>query len=41
VLRNDPAYNPNLALDTESFTLSFPPRTRKPWCDDDEDRGTP
>jgi hypothetical protein len=31
VLRNDPAYNPNLALDRESFTLAFPPRANKPW----------
>jgi hypothetical protein len=33
VLRHDPAYNPNLSLDGESFTLAFPPRTRKPWLD--------
>jgi GT2 family glycosyltransferase len=32
-LRNDPAYNPNLSLDGESFTLAFPPRTPKPWLD--------
>ena len=31
VLRNDPAYNPNLALDRESFLLAFPPRASKPW----------
>jgi O-antigen biosynthesis protein len=31
ILKNDPAYNPNLALDRESFTLAFPPRARKPW----------
>ena len=30
-LRNDPAYNPNLSLDGESFTLAFPPRARRPW----------
>lgn len=27
----DPAYNPNLALGQELFTLSFPPRVTKPW----------
>ncbi len=26
-LRNDPAYNPNLAVDCEPFELAFPPRT--------------
>lgn len=31
LLLRDPAYNPNLALDRESFTLGFPPRVRKPW----------
>jgi O-antigen biosynthesis protein len=31
LLLNDPAYNPNLALDREPFTLAFPPRVRKPW----------
>jgi O-antigen biosynthesis protein len=30
-LRNDPAYNANLSLDGESFTLAYPPRTAKPW----------
>jgi GT2 family glycosyltransferase len=30
-LRCDPAYNPNLSLDAESFTLAYPPRTTKPW----------
>lgn len=30
-LRNDPAYNSNLSLDGESFTLAYPPRTTKPW----------
>jgi GT2 family glycosyltransferase len=29
-LQRDPFYNPNLSLD-ELFTLSFPPRTIKPW----------
>jgi GT2 family glycosyltransferase len=32
-LRNDPAYNPNLSLDGESFTLAFPPRAPKPWLE--------
>lgn len=27
----DPNYNPNLALDTEPFSLAYPPRTSKPW----------
>lgn len=31
VLRSDPNYNPNLALDRESFALAFPPRAKKPW----------
>jgi hypothetical protein len=31
VLAHDPAYNPNLALDKESFLLAFPPRIQKPW----------
>jgi hypothetical protein len=31
LLLNDPAYNPNLALDRETFTLAFPPRITKPW----------
>ena len=29
----DPAYNPNLALDGDSFGLAFPPRGRKPWLE--------
>lgn len=28
VLDNDPAYNPNLALDGESYALAFPPRVK-------------
>ena len=31
LLKNDPAYNPNLALDREAFMLAFPPRAEKPW----------
>lgn len=27
LLRNDPAYNPNLSLDSPNFELAFPPRT--------------
>ena len=30
-LRNDPFYNPNLALDKQLFSLAFPPRLAKPW----------
>ena len=32
VLRNDPAYNPNLTLEREDFSLAWPPRVRHPWC---------
>ena len=31
ILRNDPAYNPNLTLDREDFSLAWPPRVRHPW----------
>jgi glycosyltransferase involved in cell wall biosynthesis len=31
LLAHDPAYNPNLALDKESFRLAFPPQIQKPW----------
>lgn len=31
LLLNDPAYNPNLTLDREDFSLAFPPRVIKPW----------
>jgi hypothetical protein len=27
----DPAYNPNLTLDAENFSLAWPPRVRRPW----------
>jgi len=41
-LKDDPAYNPNLSLDAESFALAFPPRTPKPWLDAvEEDARTP
>ncbi|MBA3543181.1 MAG: glycosyltransferase [Chthoniobacterales bacterium] len=30
-LLSDPAYNPNLSLGEELFTLAFPPRVKKPW----------
>jgi GT2 family glycosyltransferase len=40
-LRSDPAYNPNLSLDAESFTLAFPPRTVKPWLDAEETEPAP
>jgi GT2 family glycosyltransferase len=33
VLDTDPAYNPKLALDGDSFGLAFPPRGRKPWLE--------
>jgi O-antigen biosynthesis protein len=34
LLGNDPAYNPNLALDRDETFLAFPPRVRKPWLAD-------
>lgn len=34
VLDHDPAYNPNLGLDQESYSLSFPPRKNlRPWIE--------
>jgi len=30
-LQTDPAYNPNLTLESEDFALAWPPRVRKPW----------
>lgn len=30
-LLSDPFYNPNLSLEAQLFTLSFPPRVQKPW----------
>ncbi len=30
-LAHDPAYNPNLTLAAEDFSLAFPPRVRRPW----------
>jgi hypothetical protein len=30
LLSNDPAYNPNLTLEHEDFSLAFPPRV-PPW----------
>lgn len=34
LLSYDPAYNPNLALEGELFTLAFPPRWQKPWMEE-------
>jgi GT2 family glycosyltransferase len=34
LLSHDPAYNPNLTLDGELFTLAFPPRRQKPWIEE-------
>ncbi|MHB8321192.1 MAG: rhamnan synthesis F family protein [Acidithiobacillus sp.] len=31
VLRCDPAYNPNLTLEREDFSLAWPPRVQHPW----------
>jgi len=30
-LSADPAYNPNLTLESEDFSLAWPPRVRRPW----------
>jgi GT2 family glycosyltransferase len=30
-LRSDPAYNPNLSLESFTMELAWPPRARKPW----------
>jgi GT2 family glycosyltransferase len=30
-LLDDPAYNPNLSLESEDFSLAWPPRVRRPW----------
>lgn len=31
LLQNDPAYNPNLTLESGDFTLAFPPRVKRSW----------
>jgi len=31
ILRNDPAYNPNFTLLRNAYSLSFPPRIKRPW----------
>ncbi len=35
LMQNDPAYSPNLTLQTEDFALAWPPRASRPWefCD--------
>lgn len=33
LLKNDPAYNPNLTLEREDFSLAWPPRRHLPWRD--------
>jgi GT2 family glycosyltransferase len=35
LLVTDPYYNPNLSLDSDLFTLAFPPRLKKPWETDE------
>lgn len=30
-IQNDTAYNPNLSLEAEDFSLAFPPRVSRPW----------
>jgi len=34
VLETDPAYNPNLSLESLQMELAWPPRQRKPWKQD-------
>ncbi|MHB8190849.1 MAG: glycosyltransferase family 2 protein [Ferrimicrobium sp.] len=34
LLQNDPAYNTNLTLTSEDFSLAWPPRTMRPWKDE-------
>ncbi len=31
ILKRDPAYNPNLTLEREDFSLAWPPRVQHPW----------
>jgi glycosyltransferase involved in cell wall biosynthesis len=38
-IKNDPAYNPNLSLEAEDFSLSFPPRVRLPWMQHEIESG--
>jgi len=33
VLAHDPAYNPNLTIDTEHMDCAFPPRVGRPWME--------
>lgn len=33
-IQRDPAYNPNLSLQTEDFSLGVPPRVTRPWESD-------
>lgn len=35
-LEKDPAYNPNLTLEKEDFSLAFPPRVTYPWKTQEE-----
>ena len=39
-IENDPAYNPNLSLEAEDFSLAFPPRAQLPWLQHDIKSGT-
>jgi GT2 family glycosyltransferase len=32
-LSDDPFYSPNLTVETEDFSLAWPPRVRKPWLE--------
>ncbi len=34
-LKRDPAYNPNLTLEREDFSLAFPPRVARPWREEE------
>jgi hypothetical protein len=35
----DPAYNPNLTVEAEDFSLAWPPRTTPPWRKEGTDAG--
>jgi len=39
-LGSDPAYNPNLTLEKEDFSLAFPPRVTPPWKTQIESKDT-
>jgi glycosyltransferase involved in cell wall biosynthesis/uncharacterized coiled-coil protein SlyX len=40
-IEGDPAYNPNLSLNSENFALAFPPRVHQPWIKPHESGNLP